>query len=179
VLGELRTALNDATATVCLAGAGLRKLAETFAGFPTQVGNADPQIHIGNGDPNQPESEVFANWRVSELVNQTVLNGPADTRLGHQWIVTFYAHWEEDIRPRLATAHGCGKDDIKLPLLGDLRWLRHCVVHRKGISRGFGEVLQWFGPGEGISLRGEHYAEFHRKFPWDELRLAPGAHEGN
>jgi hypothetical protein len=87
----------------------------------------------------------------------------------------FYARWDEELRPRLAAAHGCEASDIKVPLLGDLRKLRHGVVHNKGASYGFGEVLHWFDRGDPILMRGQDYAEFHRLFPWEALRTRPSA----
>ncbi|MBR7833613.1 hypothetical protein KDL01_10075 [Actinospica durhamensis] len=174
VIAELSEALNDATATVGFAQAGLRQLTQFVATHVTpSAENPDPMFYLGISDPNLPDSATYANWRVSKLLRQIELNGPVDDRLGHQWIVMFFAKWDEELRPRLAAAHGCEPRDIKVPLLGDLRLLRNAVVHERGISPGFGEVLRWFDRGAPIAMGGWHYAEFHRLFPWEALRTRP------
>ena len=174
IINELRGAVNDATATAGFAGFGLRKLTEfIMANVRPNAVNQDPTIFLGIGDPNDPASEQYSAWRRSEALDQIRRNGPVDDRIGQQWIVMLYARWDEEFRLRLARAYGCDARDIKVPLLGDLRKLRHGVVHNKGKSYGYGDVLHWFGVDEPITLRGKHYAEFHRRFPWDDLRVGP------
>jgi hypothetical protein len=95
-------------------------------------------------------------------------------RIGWQWIVSFYAAWDEFHRPRLAKALGCEPKAIKVPLLGDLRCLRNDIVHNRGVASpewaGKCEFLaHWVRIGEPIAVHGEQINEFVRCFPWDAL----------
>ena len=178
VIAALRAALNDASATQAFASMGLRLLPEVFGGVAPVPENPDPTIYIGIGDPNSPASEQYARWPMSKALEQIAHNGPIDTRLGQQWIVFIFTLWEHEYRKRLAVAHGCSEDELVYPLLGDVRRLRNDVVHHHGIATvpntGKCEVLRhWFPPGETISLRGEHFAEFHRLFPWESMAAGP------
>jgi hypothetical protein len=173
ILSELKRDLNDLTAAHTLASAGLIRIREFFTQLPTLPQNPDPLIMIGTGDPNTPEARQYAQWRRSEAIEQTQLKGSAETRLGQQWIVFLYALWEHEYRPRLAVAHNRDPNDERYPLIGDLRLIRNDVIHHRGVATstntGRCKVLQWFQPGETIILRGQHFEEFIRIFPWSDL----------
>jgi hypothetical protein len=48
-------------------------------------------------------------------------------------IIMLFAYWDEEIRPRLARCKAIDAHDIKIDALGDLRVLRHAILHNKGI----------------------------------------------
>lgn len=180
ILADFQRFLNDATAAAGFATLGLGHLASYLERTPTQASNPDPMIFLGVGDPNDLQSQAYANWRRSEALRQLAHPGPVETRLGQQWIVYVYSAWEHDFRARLAAAYGCPKDAVKVPLLGDLRLIRHDVVHHRGIATqdntGQCTVLRdWFQPGDAIVLQGHHYEQFMRLFPWIDLARAPKA----
>lgn len=173
ILAELNGDLNDLTAAHTFATAGLVRIREFFSQMPTIPENPDPLIRIGTGDPNTPEARQYAQWRRSEAIEQTRPHGTVETRLGQQWITLLYSLWEHEYRPRIAAAHNRDPRDEKYPLIGDLRLMRNDVIHHRGVATssntGRCEVLQWFQPGETISLKGEHFEEFIRIFPWPDL----------
>jgi hypothetical protein len=182
VLADLRVALNDATATHGFAVYGLRlvQIQSYEMQVPTFPGNPDPMMYVGSGDPNLPENAPLAGWPRSEALVRVAVNGPVETSLGHQWVVFMYALWEHEFRPRLAAAHGCDTDTLTFPLLGDLRLLRHDILHCRAIATtentGRCEVIgHWFQPGEPIRIGQEHLREFFRLFPWDEMAIPPKA----
>ena len=119
--------------------------------------NPDPKIFIGVGDPNRPESRQYASWRLSEALEQIAMNGPVETQFGQQWLVSMFAAWEHEYRRRLAKAHGVADEMVFVPLFGDLRLLRHDILHCRGIATaensGRCEVLQpWFVIGQPIHI---------------------------
>ena len=176
VLGDLEAFLNDAIAAFSFARLGLRSVAETTAALPVIPQNPDPMHYIGVGNPTSPEP--FWAWRRSELLWQVAQDGPAETRLGQQWIAYVYAGWQESFRPRLAAAHGCDKGDLRYPVLGDLRHLRNDVVHHGGVATAHNTgrcVLlgHWFAVGDVIRLRDEHFVEFRDLLPWDRMGAGP------
>ena len=173
VVNEFATFLNDASAIEAFAALGLTQIEPMFSRLPTDPTNPDPDVFIGVGDPNAPDAEVHAQWKLSRALAEVAKDGPVSVRLGHQWIVWVFTEWEHEYRPRLARAHGRDKDDEKYPLLGDVRRLRHDVVHHRGTASSDHsakcEVIKWFSAGDVIALRAEHYAEFHRLMPWAEM----------
>jgi hypothetical protein len=173
ILAELNRDLNDLTAAHTFAAAGLVSIREFFTQLQTLPENPDPLILIGTGDPNTPEARQYAQWRRSEAIEQTQPDGAVETRLGQQWIAFLYALWEQEYRPRLAAVHNRDPRDEKYPLIGDLRLMRNDVIHHRGVATsdntGRCEILQWFQPGETIRLKGEHFEEFIRIFPWPNL----------
>lgn len=48
-------------------------------------------------------------------------------------IVFLFAHWDEEIRPKIADVRGVKSDEVKLDELGDLRILRKNIVHNGGL----------------------------------------------
>ena len=44
-----------------------------------------------------------------------------------------FKYWDEKIRPQIATVRGVKPNAVMLDELGDLRILRNCIVHNRGI----------------------------------------------
>ncbi len=174
ILDELNRDLNDLTAAHAFSVMGLREIPARLASVPKYPANPDPVISIGI-EPPGPETPAYAAWRLSEALTQVEQNGPVETRLGHLWITSLYALWEEEYRPRLAIAHGRSPGDEKYDLFGDLRHLRNDVVHHGGIATtgntGHCVVLRWFQPGDVIRLEGRHFNEFLRLIRWSDLAV--------
>ncbi len=180
VLNELGQFVNDSIASHAFATAGLRQLSDFLSRAPRTPANPDPQIFIGHGDPNLAESQKYAMWRTSTALEQIAHNGPVDTRLSQQWLVSMFAAWEHEYRHRLAKAHGVAHEMVVVPLFGDLRLLRHDILHCRGIATaensGRCEVLQhWFAVGEKIQIRVEHHLDFVTRIPWPKMWAGPDA----
>lgn len=123
---------------------------------------------------------------MSEALTQVERNGNVETRLGHLWIISLYALWTDEYRPRLAKAHQRSPTDEKYDIFGDLRHLRNDVVHHRGIASADNTgrcVLlgHWFQPGSLIRLEGHHFDEFFRLIPWSDMVIGqtPRGTQGN
>ena len=69
---------------------------------------------------------------------QDFLRANAETGFNHRqvcWsiIVFVFAYWDEQVRPKIAAVRGVKTKDVKVHALGDLRLIRHAVVHNKGV----------------------------------------------
>lgn len=58
-----------------------------------------------------------------------------------------YQFWEDKYREEIALSKGISKSDLNSNLFGDIRYLRHSIIHNNG--RGIDEVdkcklLKWF-----------------------------------
>jgi len=174
LLDEFEAFLNDANAVVGFAQAGLWRVRELVDSLPTDdPANPDPTFYLGTGDPNDPASRVWAGWRRSHAQKALARDGMVEARLSQQWVVSVYTAWEHEYRPRFAAVHSCGPDDVQLPLFGDLRLIRHDVVHHHGIATaknaGSAKRLRWFQAGDVINLTAKHFVQFIDDFPWNDL----------
>jgi len=104
MVNELGEELNRSTAAVELAIGGLSRMAAEVEALPKFEENSDPSIYVGHGHPAEPGVRPHGVMRVSELVEQAKDGGQAEILLKQQWIVATYSKWEQDYRPRLATA---------------------------------------------------------------------------
>ena len=179
ILDELREELDELMTAHGFACMGLRRLRDYLASMPERPENPDQVIDLASvvpDNPDWPKNRGWlpdSEWRLSEAEQQVQNHGSVETLLGRQWIVSVYALWDEEYRPRLAEAHGRSKAEEVYPLLGDLRRLRNDVIHHRGIASvdntGHCEVVKWFQPGEVIRVDGEHFGEFLRLFPWSQM----------
>lgn len=172
VLNELSEALNETAVTHGIAGMGLRLVPEWIGRVPRYESNPDPFFGVGAGDPNLVSP--YAGWKTSSVREAVKVGGLFDRYLGWLWVTFTYALWEDEYRQRLSDALGyLDKDDLNLPVLGDLRHIRHDIVHHRGVASadhtGKCEVLQWFAASEDIQINGDHISEFLGLFPFGEI----------
>lgn len=178
VVDELGQFLNATLVANGLAQTGLALLPDFFDERPKNPENPDPMFHIGDGDPNDPATVFFAHLRVSESLELVKPNGAVWTRLSQQWLVNLFTAWEHNFRPRLAVAHGVDAGDEQYPYWGDVRHLRHDILHHHGRATGehSGRCAFFenrFVPGEEIRLVGAHLNELATRFPRDEMVAGP------
>jgi hypothetical protein len=122
----------------------------------------DSTLFFGNSDPNSPDGLAYSHFKIKDLADKFSPDGPIVRDLGQQWLVMVYAEWNDHFRPRFAAAEGVELSDIQDQVFGDLRRIRHDIVHHHGIATegwtGKTEVLDWFEPGEPIHLMQFHVA---------------------
>jgi hypothetical protein len=173
VVDDLRHFLNDTFATHAFLGVGLRRAEVWLTEIPTRPENPDPTFFMGTGNPNEMFAP-YAKWRISEALQQLRTDGPLDQRIGQQWLVVTFTGWEHEYRPRLARAAGVKPDALSFPLLGDIRHLRHDVVHHHGVAThehaGRCTVIRhWVEVGNPIKIGGAEIGEFAQIFPWHAI----------
>jgi hypothetical protein len=71
--------------------------------------------------------------RAADYIACNSVNGSNEQQ--HVWaiIVMIFSFWDEEIRPRLARCKNIDSKDIKVDALGDLRLVRHAIIHNKGV----------------------------------------------
>jgi hypothetical protein len=52
--------------------------------------------------------------------------------IGNVCVVTLFQYWEDDFRLRFAQELGLEKNDLQVPLFGELRYYRHAIIHNHG-----------------------------------------------
>jgi len=127
-------------------------------------GNDDPVIHLGTGSPAGQGWMPFLSRPMKELHADLEPGARVSDLVGHMWITTTYTAWETAFRGALEKSAGLEKDAVLWPPMGDLRCLRHDIVHHRGIGTpewtGRCEVLGWAGAGQPISIGPPHIEQF-------------------
>ena len=157
--------LNDAAGTHGWALNGLRLLRQDWE--RRLVGSvADAHVFMSLGAPNDPNTLAYQRWKLANLPARLADDGPVAATIGQQWVVGVYTAWEEHFRARFAAADGKTKAEKTWPIGGDLRLLRHDIVHHRGVATstntGKCAVLRWFEAGDQILVTQEMVAGFMR-----------------
>ncbi len=107
------------------------------------------------GDPNLPSAVVLYSCSQKEYKEMNRENGSNWQFIGKMCVITIYQYWEDYFRPEIARQLGVKRDDIVSDIMGDLRLIRHSIVHHGGVALKEVEnckILQWFREGDEISI---------------------------
>lgn len=92
---------------------------------------------------------------LGEVIDRCAPHGPNESFLGNMCVVSLYTFWELESRHRISEALEIPLNNVKSDLFGDLRWLRHAVLHKHGrasIEVENSKVLKWFKSGDKIVI---------------------------
>lgn len=96
----------------------------------------DRAFFVGTAPPEAtptPGSSTIAQMRQRELLACTVPNGEFDQEHAKALIVLIYQRWEGFFRPRLASALSVPISDLRSLLMGDIRLVRHAIIHKDSV----------------------------------------------
>lgn len=97
--------------------------------FAQQLKEQDNFDKRRNADGEFETFEEGAWYTVNEhIMKRSTQRGSNRTFIGNYCIVTIYQFWEENIRPRIADVFGIEKNEIKHPVLGDVRNIRNAII---------------------------------------------------
>lgn len=120
------------------------------------------RVHFVNEDPNVLERE--GRWAsgmahsvlATELIARNQPGAANETLSGNMCLVYIYQMWEDEYRERIAQELGyTTKNELKVPVMGDIRQYRMSIVHNKGIAITACDncqVLKWFTARSRISI---------------------------
>jgi hypothetical protein len=111
-------------------------------------------------DPTQPDVLMHRIVLVSEYVAANSVGGSNEQHHARAAITFLYAYWDEEVRPALARALEVQTQDIVSDIFGDLRLIRHAVLHNKGVLTNTAYqklkvINEYFAPDEVVSLPNE------------------------
>lgn len=154
VMDDFSAYLNDAIGALVYGRAGLRAQREHWAKTYEEAMVKDKLVVHGVSNPGEEPDRVQV-WRLEELQRHLAPDGPVAQFMSDQWVSSVYQQWDEVLRPQAATLLGLSKDEVKIPILGDLRRLRNDVVHHRGVAStgntGRCEIVaSWFAVGDRI-----------------------------
>lgn len=127
---------------------------DALSGFDGNVTRVETQVHrvtrpashrIENGSPvvvwtsyEDPSKPGVIHNRISRAEDYLAANGnggPNEEQHARAILIFLFTYWEDEIRPRLAAAAGVEPSRIASDIHGDLRILRHAILHAKGKVR--------------------------------------------
>ncbi|GAB3095578.1 hypothetical protein [Lysobacter terrae] len=127
---------------------------DALSGFEGNVARVETQVHrvtrpisrkIENGmpvvvwssyeDPSRPDVIHNRISRAEDYLAENGKTGLNEQQHARAILIFLFTYWEDEIRPRLAAAAGVEPNRIKSDIHGDLRIVRHAVLHAKGKVR--------------------------------------------
>lgn len=134
---------------MCLhfAAVGISAEGEKFKRLDIEKGR---QIWIASDTAT--EAKFHARMYVSDFIEKSAKDGHFSNELIKSLLCTIYALWDEIYRHKIADAANIDAGNIVAPLMGDLRKIRHCIIHNKSEISENGinfEALTWtLSPGK-------------------------------
>lgn len=86
-------------------------------------------------DPTKPDVIHNRITRAVDYLDSNRPGGSNEEQHARAIVVFLYTAWESEFRPRLARARSVGLSDVTSDIMGDLRHLRHAIIHTRGVLR--------------------------------------------
>jgi hypothetical protein len=139
-------------------------------------------VHMiyGKGDPNNPEAVELHHCTQREYKERNSEDGINFHFLGNMALVSLYQYWEDFHRSQVAAELGIGKNDLKAPIMGDLRLIRISIIHHAGVALKDVEkceILKWYKEGDKIFIDKSKFEDviFHVKNMLNGIRAKNNA----
>lgn len=116
------------------------------------------------GSDLETDRKMHARMDIKELINRCAKNGLFTTELTKALLCMIYSMWDENFRHRISEAYGCEPEQIFCPLMGDLRKIRHCIMHHKSLVSEGGlkfEYLSWQLPTGPLVITSEMFRDIN------------------
>lgn len=126
--------------------------------------NSSPSTRLSYGDTNPNDSVAKAEHSApfAEVISRNTQAGSNFRFIGNMCLISIYQYWEDDYRKKIAKLLHKKKNDLKEPIMGDIRELRNSIIHHKAIA--LPEVkkctlLKWYQEGDEIFINKEQFKE--------------------
>ncbi len=154
---------------------GLKQTAERLA---SQSPDLSKHLIVGTGHPD--EKRWHAKIKIGEAINSSQTNGVFSDKIAKSFITAIYAEWDELYRHRLAAEVGVNAKAVKSDLMGDLRLIRHCVVHSKSAITDEQKKLKeltWQLPPGDLTITKEMFSSLIDQINKMEVQIEPNEHQ--
>jgi len=122
--------------------------AQSAREFNKSIKQLDSQVVIyGKGDPNKAGSVELFRLTQGEYKQKNSQFGMNYRFMGNMCLIAIYQYWDDYFRGEIASELGIKKDDLRSSIIGDMRLIRHSIIHHKGIANKDVEkceILTWF-----------------------------------
>ncbi|MCP5432424.1 MAG: hypothetical protein H6923_04035 [Alphaproteobacteria bacterium] len=112
----------------------------------------DNRFHAGRGNPKLGTAKT--NYSTTGRIGIALAerDGVHQNLLACAFLIFLYTYWDTEFRVKYEAALGLKKNGIALDEFGDLRNIRHAVIHNKGILDRDMKVFTSFKVGEELHL---------------------------
>ena len=107
---------------------GLQDKAEQFSRLKPDITKS---LIVGAGHPDKGHWHGSIN--VGVFLEASQKNGSFPDAIAKSFLTSIYSAWDEFYRHQIAKEVGVDQKSVKSSLMGDLRLIRHCIVHKKSI----------------------------------------------
>ena len=128
----------------------------------TKNSSSNARLFFGSGNPNDPATEVDHVAPITEVISRNTKTGSNFRFIGNMCLISIYQYWEDYYRNKIAELLEKKKNDLKEPIMGDLRLLRISIIHHKAIALPEIEnctLLRWYQEGDEIFINEEQFRE--------------------
>jgi len=103
----------------------------------SEIDSAGQQVVVWASyeDPTKPDVIHNRIIRAEDYLAANAKGGSNEQQHAKAIVVFLFTYWEDEIRPRLATAQGVTVHEVRCDAMGDLRILRNVILHAKSIMR--------------------------------------------
>ncbi len=120
-----------------LAAMGLKEFVDKFSKLHPNRANS---LIVGAGHPD--DGKWHGSINIGELLDASQPDGTFLDTIAKSFISTIYSSWDEYYRNSIADEAGVEQKKVISNLMGDLRHIRHCIVHKKSILSNEPEKLK-------------------------------------
>lgn len=107
-------------------------------------------ISLGAGHPDH--AYFHGSMNIGELIDSSQKSGEFPNQIAKSFICAIYSLWDEYYRHRIAAENECEQKQLISDLMGDVRHIRNCIIHKKSQITNEQEKIQelaWtLSPGE-------------------------------
>jgi len=94
-----------------------------------------PVVWASYEDPSKPDIIHNRIIHSSDYLSSNSVDGSNTQQHSQAILVFLFTYWEMEIRPRLTKSMSVTVIEVKSDIMGDLRIIRHAILHSKGIIR--------------------------------------------
>ena len=99
----------------------------------TKNSSSNARLFFGSSNPNEPATEVDHVAPITEVISRNTKTGSNFRFIGNMCLISIYQYWEDYYRNKIAELLEKKKNDLKEPIMGDLRLLRISIIHHKAM----------------------------------------------
>jgi hypothetical protein len=154
-----------------------------FAGHHTRVERQIQRVSLPSQARTNEKGESVVSWtsyedptkpdvihnRIIRAIDYVAANAPGgsnEQQLAKAIVVFLFTYWEDEIHPQLAKAKGAEVKEVRSDIMGDMRILRHAILHAKSVishteHRRLKKMGSMFTAGKPIHIS---YEDMHKIF---------------
>jgi len=112
----------------CFAANGVEHGADKFGMLKP---DRSKTLFVGTGHPD--DGKWHGRINIGEYLDSSKKNGVFSDAIAKAFVCAIYSSWDEYYRHAIATEVGVKQKQVRSDLMGDLRHVRNCIVHKKSV----------------------------------------------